>query len=236
MFLRSFLALAAFAATPLPAAAACADLALVLAVDASGSIGSAEYSLQRQGYARAFEDPGVRSALRSAGVVDVALVLWGDSEMAPQVFDWHRIAGAADLTGLTAELLYAPRMVTGNTGIGRGVMTALDLLEGHCAMRKVINVSGDGIETLAPRPRTTIPLVTARQRAAETGVTINALAIETDHENLAAWYTDHLITGAGSFVMTADDFDDFGAAIIRKLGREIAPPQLSAVAATTWTF
>jgi hypothetical protein len=208
----------------------CADLALVLAIDASGSVDAGEYALQRAGYAMAFSDPSVLAAVRAAGRVDVAVVLWGDGEMAPQVFPWQRISGAGAAADLTATLIYAPRQVTGNTGIGLGVNTALDLLEGHCAARQVINVSGDGVESAAPRARSHIPLSLARDRAEEMGVTINALAITTDHPDLASWYEDHLITGTGSFVMTAGGFEDFGAAIIRKLGREIAPPQLAALA------
>ncbi|MGL5011563.1 MAG: DUF1194 domain-containing protein, partial [Paracoccaceae bacterium] len=178
--------------------------------------------------ATAFADPTVQAALDSAGVVDVALVLWGDSEMPPQVFAWQRISSPDDAAAVAATLLYAPRVVTGNTGIGRGVSAALDLLEDQCALRRVINVSGDGIETLSPRPRTHIPLVQARARATEMGVTINALAITQDSPGLAAWYEDHLITGPDAFVLSVADFQGFGTAIIQKLGREIAPPQLAA--------
>jgi Protein of unknown function (DUF1194) len=229
MLFRTLFAFAAWAAAPFAAQAQCADLALVLAVDSSGSIDAADYALQRQGYAMAFADPTVQAALQSAGTVDVALVLWGDSELSPQVFGWQRIRKPDDAAQVAATLLYAPRNVTGNTGIGRGVSVALDLLAapGNCALRKVINVSGDGVETLSPHPRNHVPLATARARAAEMGVMINALAITRQHPDLAEWYTTHLITGTGSFVIAVDDFSGFGDAIIRKLGREIAPPQLA---------
>lgn len=233
MLVRTMVTLLALASTPMYAKADCADLALVLAVDSSGSIDAKDYALQRQGYALAFADPTVQAALQSAGVVDVALVLWGDSEMAPQVFPWQRIAGPHGADNVAAMLLYAPRHVTGNTGIGRGVWVALDLMEGsdQCAHRKVINVSGDGVETLSARPRQTVPLTAARTRATEMGVTINALAITRDEPDLAAWYQTHLITGPNAFVIAVQDFDGFATAIIRKLGREIAPPQLAALSA-----
>ena len=48
------------------AQARCADLALVLAIDASGSIDAAEFALQQQGYAAAFRAPHVQSALAAA--------------------------------------------------------------------------------------------------------------------------------------------------------------------------
>jgi Protein of unknown function (DUF1194) len=237
MHLRILAALALLTApalTTLTAAhARCADLAIVLAVDASGSINAADFALQRLGYALAFADPQVQTALQAAGTVDVALVLWGDSEMSPQIFAWHRITGPDDAAALTASLRYIPRTVTGNTGIGHGVWAALDLLSapGVCAMRKIINVSGDGVETWSPRPRAGVPLAAARARAADLGVTINALAITQDQPGLADWYSQHLITGAQSFVIAVDGYDAFGAAIIQKLAREIAPPQLAAATA-----
>jgi hypothetical protein len=220
---------AALTATANQALCDCADLALVLAIDASGSVDAGEYALQQAGYAMAFSDASVLAAVKAAGRVDIAVVLWGDDEMAPQVYPWQQISGAGDAADLAATLLYAPRQVTGNTGIGRGVNTALDLLEGHCAARQVINVSGDGVQSSSPSRRNHVPLTMARTRAEEMGVTINALAITADHRDLKGWYEDHLITGMGSFVMSASSFEDFGAAIIRKLGREIAPPQLAAL-------
>jgi hypothetical protein len=229
MSFKALIAVAALVTVPLPAAADCADLALVLAVDSSGSIDAADYALQRQGYALAFADPTVQAALDAAGTVDVAIVLWGDSEMAPQVYPWQRITTPADASQVAATLLYAPRHVTGNTGIGRGVSAALDLLDGPCAARKVINVSGDGVETLSPRARSTVPLAQVRERAGAMGVTINALAITRERSDLADWYSNHVITGSGSFVIAVADFDGFAQAIIRKLGREIAPPQLAVI-------
>jgi Protein of unknown function (DUF1194) len=227
-------------ALPLAVAQAdCPDLALVLAVDGSGSIDARDYDLQQQGYVAAFTNPVVIDALKSAGVVDVALVLWGDSEMAPQVFPWRRIRDAGDAARFAASLRDLPRTVTGNTGIGRGVETALDLIAAHgdCTGRKVINVSGDGRESVSPRPRVVMPLSAARARADSMGVTINALAITQDQNDLASWYEGHLIAGPGAFVIEVAGYDGFGTAIIQKLGREIAPPQLAARAvAVAWQF
>ena len=97
-----------FAMLATPLSAQCPDLALVLAVDSSGSIDAKEFDLQRAGYAAAFTDPQVLAALQSAGVVDVALVLWGDTEMPAQVFPWHRITTAADADLFAASVLSAP--------------------------------------------------------------------------------------------------------------------------------
>ncbi|OYW60306.1 MAG: hypothetical protein B7Z31_04405 [Rhodobacterales bacterium 12-65-15] len=226
------------------AEARCADLALVLAIDASGSINPGEFALQQQGYAAAFRSAPVQSALAAAGTVDIGVVVclaaagtvdigvvvWGDTAMALQILGFQRVDTPADAEALALRIADLPRTTHGNTGIGRGVAAAVDLLAGSegCASRSVVNVSGDGPESLAPRPRFHMPLATARQRAADLGITINALAIETEAADLADWYRDNLITGPGAFVMKVDGFEDFAAAIEAKLVREITPLALAA--------
>jgi Protein of unknown function (DUF1194) len=211
--------------------AECADLALVLAIDASGSISPAEFALQQAGYANAFRSRRVQGALAEAGVVDVAVVLWGDTEMAVQVLDWQRLDGAMDGEVLAGRIAGLARQVTGDTGIGSGLSAALDVLDrpGQCAARLMVNISGDGVETIGARPRRVVPLAMARARAEAMGVTINALAITTDEADLPGWYRDRVITGPGAFVMEVAGFDTFAEAIIEKLAREIRPQAMAAV-------
>jgi Protein of unknown function (DUF1194) len=212
------------------AAFSCPDLALVLAIDGSGSIDDRDFDLQQTGYAAAFADPKVQGALASAGVVDVAVVLWGDEEIAPQVLPWRRVAGPGDALALAADIDGMPRRVTGDTGIGAGLWAALDLLEDGegCAARRIINVSGDGRESFSPRPRQHVPLALARERAGAMDVTINGLAITVDDPGLEGWFRSQVITGPDAFVMSATSFETFGAAIIRKLSHEIALPVMAA--------
>ncbi|MFM7445299.1 MAG: DUF1194 domain-containing protein [Tabrizicola sp.] len=217
------------------AAFSCPDLALVLAVDASGSINDQDFALQRAGYAAAFTDGQVLDALAGAGVVDVAVVFWGDEEMPPQVLPWRRIDDPADAAGLAGDIAGLARQVTGDTGIGSGLWTALDLLESgqSCAARRIINVSGDGVESRGPRPRRHVALSAARERAETMGVTINGLAITVEETGLQEWYRARVITGPDAFVMTASSLQTFGDAIIRKLAREIALPMMASAVVGT---
>jgi hypothetical protein len=85
------LLLLATATVPTQSAARCPDLALVLAIDGSGSMGPAEFQLQLQGYAAAFRSASVQQAIQSAGQVEVAVVLWADAEMASQVMPFRDV-------------------------------------------------------------------------------------------------------------------------------------------------
>lgn len=223
------LALLALTALPTPSVARCADLALVLAIDASGSIGEAEFKIQLQGYAAAFRSHDVQQAIRSVGDVDVAVVLWADGEMAAQVQPFRDVSSVAAALDLADRILRIQRTVTGNTGIGRGLWTALDLIEYDrpCAHRRVVNVSGDGKESKAPRSRSQVTLAAARARAELLDVTVNALAIQSEIKDLADWYSKHLLTGSGAFVMGIADLSSFAESIERKLVREIAHPMLA---------
>jgi Protein of unknown function (DUF1194) len=229
--MRILSGLVALSLLPGFARADCADLALVLAVDASGSIGAEEFALQQAGYVAAFRSGRVQRALAAAGQVDVAVVLWGDTEMAPQILGWQRVAGPADAELLAARIAGMVRRVTGDTGIGAALWTALDELDlpGQCAARALVNISGDGVESAGARPRRVVPLVTARARAGAMGVTVNALAITTDNPDLAGWYRDRVIIGPGAFVMQVAGFETFGEAIIEKLAREIRPQAVAAL-------
>ena len=67
------------------------DLALVLAVDASGSINHEEFALQKQGIAQAVTSPQVLTAIRSGslGRVAIAYVEWGGPGTAETIVDWR---------------------------------------------------------------------------------------------------------------------------------------------------
>ncbi|ATU91470.1 DUF1194 domain-containing protein [Phyllobacterium zundukense] len=203
---------------------ACVDIALVLAVDGSGSISDEEYAFQKYAIAGAFRDRDVLSALKSANTVAVSAVFWGDGEFAAQRLDWFIISGGKGAEPFARATENNQRIVFGNTDIGSGIWSALDLLSDPrlCATRSVVNVSGDGKETTAPKRRQVASLAQARLRAEHMGATVNALVIADDMGDLASYYTKRVIVGANAFVMDVRTYADYSTAIKKKLIRELS--------------
>jgi Protein of unknown function (DUF1194) len=199
------------------------DLALVLAVDASGSVDDGEYALQLSGIAAGFRDPVVQDAIKSAsgGPIAVTLMVWADHRVPKDKTGWFLLTGADDAEAFARAVESFPRNQNGGTGIGEGIAAALRIIETSnlAARRKVIDISGDGRET-APRDYVVL-LPQARVMANAFGVTINCLAITNEDPNLLSYFTSEVRTGQGSFAMSATDYGDFADAMRRKLLREI---------------
>jgi hypothetical protein len=210
----------------------CVDVALVLAADGSGSVDDEEYEFQKSAIAAAFRDEAVLSAMRSAGVLAVAAVFWGDGEFSSQQLGWFVVRRAADADRFAREIETSQRHVFGNTSIGSGIWSALDLLSHPrlCAFRSIIDVSGDGRETIAPKRPQVATLFQARKRAEKMGVTVNALTISDEESDLARYYIQEVIVGADSFVMDARTYADYAVAIRKKLIRELTPKALANLA------
>lgn len=213
------------ATAPAAAAEIDVDLELVLAVDTSGSVDEDEYALQISGIAEAFRDPEVQGAIAAGprGRIAVTVAFWAESQLPKQSLDWQVIVDGADAEGFAAHLQSLPRATpVGGTGIGRGVIYAVRLMQdnGLKGTRRVIDVSGDGRET--PSRYFSVPPQQARAFAAAHGVTVNGLAILADDPHLERYYRDFVIVGPGAFTLAADGFEAFAEAMRRKLLREIA--------------
>lgn len=203
--------------------AACADVALVLAIDASGSITDEEFAEQVDGYVAALTSDLVLGAFDEAGIVDIAAVLWADSAFRPGVVPWKRVTGRAEAAGFAAALRRAGRGVSGNTDIGVGIRAALDLFDqpGRCAYRQVIDISGDGRSSVMARRADHVALAPVRLEALEKGVVINGLAISTREPELASYYRRNVAGGSGAFVMEVRDMGGFSQALSQKLRKEL---------------
>jgi hypothetical protein len=221
-------------AAALPSLAAAqseADLELVLAVDVSGSVDETEYGLQMSGIAAAFRDPEVHAAIAAGpvGRIAVSVVFWAESAYPKHSLPWTLIGDAAGAEVFAQRLERRPRSIPGGgTGLGRGVMHAVDLIEGNAILspRRVVDVSGDGRET--PHRYRSVPPSQARAYALARGVSINGLAILTDEPDLESYYRAEVIGGGEAFAMAANGFEDFAEAMRLKLIREIEyRPRLS---------
>ncbi|MXP61882.1 DUF1194 domain-containing protein [Roseomonas sp. M0104] len=212
---------ALLAARPSRAAGPPVDVALVLAVDASGSISPEEFRLQREGCAEAVTHPAVLAAITGGlvGAIGITLVEWGAPGGAATVVPWHRVADAASAAALAEALREAPRSRQSWNAIGDAITHAAALLEDGPfeATRQVIDVSGD-----APDMRSHRPAPMARDAAVAAGITVNALAIAEARAGLAERYRAEVIGGPGAFVMEATGRADFARALRAKLVREIA--------------
>lgn len=216
--------LAIAAAQLFAAEAAACDIALVLAIDVSGSVDPQEYRLQMDGLAAALGDPTVREALLTAKA-QIAVLQWSGSSRQNVTAPWSAMATDGDIDALIDRVEAAPRAFRHfSTAIGDALAMSADMLgevAGRCE-RLVVDVSGDGPsnEGLEVEP--------VRDALVRGGVLINGLAIEIGDPGLSDYYRKHVIGGPGSFVMTARDFEDYPRAIRRKLLRELTSPLVEA--------
>ncbi len=219
----------------LPAASRAAepvDLTLVLVSDVSRSVDDAEFRMQKEGYAAAFNDPRVIAAIRGGpiGAIAVAYVEFAGSYEIRTVLDWRVVRDTGSARGLTDALSAAPRSFWGRTSISAGIDRAMQMLaeNPYEAQRRVIDVAGDGTNNSGRE------VTAARDDAVAAGVTINGLAIINENPvsytfahvqppgGLTEWYRQNVTGGQGSFVVEVRSFQAFGQAMTRKLINEIA--------------
>lgn len=202
------------------------DVALVLAVDVSGSVDDNRFSLQMEGIARAFEDRDVQSTILSGpyGALLVTLVNWSQK---PQIaVPWTVIASPADAMAFAGDVRQAPRRAEDFTCmslmmqvVGEKVLPLMPVP----ADRMVVDVSGDGRDNCNPRAA----VDSMRDGLVGDDVTINGLPIREGKEaaTIAQWYEQHVIGGPAAFLLPANGYQDFGRAIRQKFIIEISGQQ-----------
>jgi hypothetical protein len=197
------------------------DLALVLAVDASGSVDRVRFELQKQGYVAAFRHPRVTQAIQSGPTQSIAVIMmqWTGPALQVIAVPWTRISDSASANAFADKIAAAPRaLFGGGTSISGAIDTSMALLfdNPYEATRRVIDVSGDGSNN---RGRS---VNQARDEAVRAGVGINGLPILALEPDLDQYFRENVIGGPGAFVVAAKDFETFGEAILKKLIAEIA--------------
>lgn len=218
---RSIAVVGMLAASAAPSIARTVDLALVLAVDVSGSVNAERFELQRQGYAKAFASHELVDAIAAGEnhAIAVTFVEWSGATHQKQMIGWTFISDANSALSFSSAVSEAPRVFGDWTSISGALDYAASLFDnvgGVTAIRRVIDVSGDGVNNHGRSVND------ARDDAVNAGLTVNGLPILSEYPTLDAYYRDNVIGGPGAFVVAVSDFDGFGDAIIGKLVREIA--------------
>ncbi len=137
-----------------PLKAAACDLALVLAVDVSGSVDAQEYRLQMDGLAAGLRDGVVSEALVRARA-QVLLLQWSGGSRQEVTLPWTQVQSFADVEALARQVETAPRPWRNfSTAIGEALELALAQFPAvpECK-RRVVDVSGDGFSNEGIEPQ-----------------------------------------------------------------------------------
>ncbi|MEM1346626.1 MAG: DUF1194 domain-containing protein [Pseudomonadota bacterium] len=220
---RTLLARVAFAPLALAAvpAQAC-ELALAFALDVSASVDAREYRQQIDGLAAALVEPRVVEAvLAQPGGIALAAYEWSGRYQQDEIVHWTRIETRDSLAGFVARLRAHTRAYDEfPTAIGYALGHGAVLMRSapDCA-RRVIDISGDGVGNEGFSP------AIAYREFEFDAITVNGLAIGGTDPEVIEYYRAEIPHGPDAFVEVARDFDDYPAAILRKLLREIEGPQ-----------
>jgi hypothetical protein len=209
-----------------PAFAVPVTTELLLLVDVSGSIDAGEFTLQKTGYVNAFLNPGVQNLIAAnanSGGIAVSLVYWSSNTEQKIAVPWTLLTDAASATAFAHAIDITLRPYDNNTAVQSalafgGTLFALNEFDGD---KLVIDISGDGVDNNSPTANS-FRLGGGRASALAAGVdTINGLVIETAPAGVTDYYTNYVIGGAGGQLFAAANFDDFGAAIQKKIFFEV---------------
>ncbi len=200
--------------TPIPARAC--DLALILAVDVSGSVDAQEYRLQMEGLAAALRD-GVISEALVRGQARLMLLQWTGRGRQKITIPWARMDDFEALETFAERVATDPRVWRNySTAIGEALAFALPAFaQVPDCKRHLIDLSGDGESNEGIAPTALHP------QLKQLGITVNAIAIEESEPDLTAYFFENVIVGEGAFVVSARGFKDYPARIRKKLLREV---------------
>lgn len=211
------------------AEAACRQ-ALALGLDISGSVDAAEHVLQRRGLATALTSAAVQEVLFAPGAapIRVAIYEWSGPSDQTMIVPWTDIADTSALARVTGRLQSVPRPAQSpTTAIGNAMQYGFALLAPQTdCWKRTLDISGDGKANTGPLPQTiTLPTDLS-------DVTLNALVIGSPEraggggnagvQELSSYFDAYVLRGDAAFVEVALGFEDYAAAMKRKLLRELA--------------
>lgn len=201
------------------AAQAQCRLALLIGMDVSASVDAREYQLQRDGLARALNAPDVRDAILNdpGGAIAMAVYEWSGRRQQTVMLDWVLIDSPARLDAVIGQIASArrgwkdyPTAIGYALGYGAGM-----LRDGPVCDRRVIDISGDGTNNEG------FPPLNAYRHFPLQDVVVNGLVITSEEPGVVEFYRAEVLHGPGAFLEVARGFEEFEAAMARKLFREI---------------
>ena len=207
------------------------DAELILAVDVSYSMDPDEQQLQREGYMAAITSREFLQAMKQGmnGRVAMTYFEWAGSHHQQIIVPWRLVDGPESADGFAADIGRARYTRASRTSISSALLFAAPLFEGsgYRGVRRVIDVSGDGVNNNGPS------VTMVRDEVVAKGITINGLPIllkrpnvsTLDIDNLDVYYEDCVIGGPGAFVVPIRERDKFKDAIRTKLVLDIAMPR-----------
>lgn len=190
-------------------------VALVLLLDASGSIRDPDWETQVFGHAAALEAP----QLTRAGPLAVTALAFSDGTT--PLLTWRVLRTSEDAARAAQELRQAVRPYPGGTNIGGALQAGLRALEqAPCEPdQEVLDLVTDGEAAEEPTQL-------ARDAAVERGTRINALGVGSP--DAATWLREHAVT-PGGFVLQVNTWEQFSDAIRRKVTSEVAQERLETI-------
>lgn len=196
------------------------DVALVFAVDSSGSVSNERMAMYIEGHARAVTSPQFVAALENlpTGRAALAYVAWSNQDRQTYSVPWMVVDGPETAAAWARALRTAAPPGAGFTSIS-GV---IDFCHDHLlrvappAARRVIDIVADG------RNNDGRPVQAARDAAVAAGITINGLPVLENDPLLDDYFEREVVGGPACFVLAVRDTATLMDAIRRKLLAEIS--------------
>ncbi len=187
------------------------DIELKLLIDVSGSVSTAEYNLQKNGYVNVFNNAGLWNTFAGTNqTLAVSYSEWANSSLLRT--NWFTITNASSAASFASAInsLVGRASVGSGTDLGQAIDFGINALNTNnfAGTKRIIDFSGDGCSSTA---------LAARTNAINANIVLNGLAI--GGSGIESCYGTY-ITPNG-FVEGAATFDDFEVALGRKIGREI---------------
>jgi hypothetical protein len=206
-----------------PALAVPVGAELMLLVDTSGSIDSSEYTLQKNGYVSAFQDPAIQAliAAKPNGIA-VAYAEWSGAGEQVLAVGWTHLTDAATANAFATAINGVTRSYGGLTAPGSAINWAVPFFNANDfeGSSLSIDVSGDGSENNGADTFT----AATNAHGAPNYIQINGLPILGSEANLDTWYQNNIVTPGGGFMVVAGSITDFQDAVKAKIGQEIQQP------------